>query len=991
MVQQTPLKRVLFAHYLRWVGAGVFVLSTLLGSLFFTTNNPATATAATNSTINFQARLMGASGAIVADGYYNVQFKLYDAASGGTNLWTESYTSTSGPGSSDVRIRVANGYLSTALGSITGFSGTIDWSQDLYLTMNIGGTGTGSFPGIGDGEMSPRIHLTAVPYAFRAGQATQMASGNSTLSFTNPSNSNAITLPDAGGVVCLQSSSSCNFAAASGSSSYIQNGTSLQNANFALANNGATTATTALIRQSASQTGDLLQLQNSSGGILGRFGPTGAVLFQTTTDSTVAFQVLNSGSNKILAVDTVNNFVRVVDGSINNSTLTSGTGALQIGADNTDNLALDDNEIMARSNGGTGTLYVQKLGGGLQIQATNTIVKPGSNTTTTFQVQNASSQEILTVDTSGSRATFGKSAALAGKIAFYNGTNSNTATVQSGVTSSSYTLTLPTALGASGDCLKDTTGAGVLGFGSCGGASSLQAAYDGSGTTNPQIALSATNGGIKIRDASGGVSGNMLQLQNSAGTVTFFGVATTGVTLQDTSGNTAFVFDTSSSHLRIYANTTNPTLYADIYYDDVNGEAVFAASSGVTRIGNGSGNITMQLAAAGDVFQATKTVTLASSYSNDDFTFTRNMAAGANALTGSVVKIESTSSGSGTVASNILWLNENNTSATGNLILATKGGAGNDKFKVNTGGTVTIAAGQAYTGAGAVSLTSAASTALTITGNAASTWSTSSGDLTLQAGGANKVIIKPGTDSASSFEIQDSGGTALLTSDTTNDRLQVGSSTTNSTATLLVLDSYNQSSDPTGVEGAMYFNTTTSSFRCYMNGRWRSCVAGVVFANTTVSNTINTTTTETNFNQNYSIPANDCQPGRVFRITAQGLWGDTSAAPNLTLRLKFGTTVIGATPTTAVTGVSQTNQSWRLEYQITCITAGSSGTVEGQGMVSMFSAAGATVSGRAMANTGTVTVNTTTAQTLQISAQWGTSNAANTITMRQLIVEESGP
>jgi hypothetical protein len=36
-------------------------------------------------------------------------------------------------------------------------------------------------------------------------------------------------------------------------------------------------------------------------------------------------------------------------------------------------------------------------------------------------------------------------------------------------------------------------------------------------------------------------------------------------------------------------------------------------------------------------------------------------------------------------------------------------------------------------------------------------------------------------------------------------------------------------------------------------------------------------------------------------------------------------------------------------------------------------------------------VDTTSAQTLQISGQWSIANAANTITMRQMIVEESGP
>jgi hypothetical protein len=109
---------------------------------------PQKAYAATSSTINFQARLQTAAGGIVPDGDYNVEFKLYNAASSGTSsqgscsgdshcLWVETRTSSN-------KVTVTNGYLSVQLGSVTGF-GSIDWSQELWLTMNIGGTGSASW------------------------------------------------------------------------------------------------------------------------------------------------------------------------------------------------------------------------------------------------------------------------------------------------------------------------------------------------------------------------------------------------------------------------------------------------------------------------------------------------------------------------------------------------------------------------------------------------------------------------------------------------------------------------------------------------------------------------------------------------------------------------------------------------------------------------------------------------------------------------------
>ena len=958
------------------------------------------AQAATNTTLNFQARLLTAAGAVVPDGQYNVEFKLYNAASStGSSqgscsgdsacLWTETRVTSN-------KVRVVNGYLTVNLGSVTSFSTSINWDQELWLTMNIGGTGAVAW----DGEMSPRLKLTGVPYAFQAGALANTNGANrSTLGWNLQTASNAIYLPNEGGTICIQNSVNCGFLTSGGAAgSFVQlqgstpgspqtgnlnisgtaiAGTKLQspvvNANTIDTISGTTTLN---IGTTNASSGINLN-QNTTVATDKSLTVLGAAVFRAATDSTAAFQVQNSGNGQVLVVDTINNFVRLVTGSITNITTASATGAVQIGADNTDNLALDDNEVMARTNGSASTLYLQKLGGGLQIQASTTTIKPNSDTGSTFQVQNNAGSSILGVSSSGASVQFGQGSSLTGKLVLSNATNNNTVTIQSGVTATSFALVLPTSLGASGDCIKDTTGTGVLGFGACGaggggGGSTLQDSYDNSGTANPQITLSATNGGIKIRDASGGVSGNLFQLQNAAGTATYFGLAATGLTLQDTAGNNAFIFDTSTSHLRIYADGTSPTAYADIYYDGTNSEAVFTASTGTTRIGSGSGNILLQLSNAADVLQATKSLTLGAAYSNTDFTFTRNITAGSNSLTGAVVKIESTSSGSGTLASNLLWINENNSSATGNLILATKGGAGNEKFKVDTAGSITLAAGQ--------TLGSASGTLGVFSG---------SGDLTLTAGGANTVVARAGSNSVTTFQVQNASAAAMLTVDTTNDRVQIGSSSTDATARILVLDSYNQSSDPTGVEGAMYYNSNSKSFRCYMNGRWRSCVAGVVFANTSVSNTISSTNTETNFNQNYSIPANDCQPGRVYRITAQGVYGTQSTPGNLTLRVKLGSTTIGATPTAAPTG-SLTNQGWRVELQFTCVTAGASGTIESQGNAMLYSNT-TTAQTRMISNTSTVTVDTTTAQTLQLSAQWATSSATNTITMRQLVVDASGP
>src|SRR3990167_3282037 len=190
------------------------ILGLILATGLLSTNPPQ-ASAVSSSTINFQARLLSISGNIVPDGNYHVEFKLFNASSssgssqgscsGDANcLWVETRTT------GDL-VRVVNGYLTVNLGSVTAFASTINWDQEHWLTMNIGGTSGPSW----DGEMSPRVKLTALPYAFRAGKLALTSGANiGTLAFGSVTNDPVLTLPNETGTVCSTGSVCSGYQAA---------------------------------------------------------------------------------------------------------------------------------------------------------------------------------------------------------------------------------------------------------------------------------------------------------------------------------------------------------------------------------------------------------------------------------------------------------------------------------------------------------------------------------------------------------------------------------------------------------------------------------------------------------------------------------------------------------------------------------------------------------------------------------------------------------
>ncbi len=138
-----------------------------------------------NKQINFQGKVVNANATNVANGDYSFLFCIYTTASSATPctaganndaIWRESKTLT-----------VTDGIFRTALGDTTAFPGSVDFNTDnIYLGINFNG----------DGEMTPRVRFTAVPYAFNAEKVGGLTVTNTTGTLTIP-NAKTISFGDA--------------------------------------------------------------------------------------------------------------------------------------------------------------------------------------------------------------------------------------------------------------------------------------------------------------------------------------------------------------------------------------------------------------------------------------------------------------------------------------------------------------------------------------------------------------------------------------------------------------------------------------------------------------------------------------------------------------------------------------------------------------------------------------------------------------------------
>jgi fibronectin-binding autotransporter adhesin len=365
-----------------------------------------------------------------------------------------------------------------------------------------------------------------------------------------------------------------------------------------------------------------------------------------------------------------------------------------------------------------------KLGSSQTFTGNTVAFQNGTNSTNAFNVQNAAGSRVLTVDTTAGQVVLGVGSTVDGKLVFNNVSNGNTVTVLPGSPSADRTLTLPDA---SGIICTDS--------GNCAGAgSTLQTGYNFSvGGTTPKIKVNSTLLGVDIQDADTTIGANLFNVRasNAAGLGSvMFGVSSTGVvTLQNASNSTAaFRLLTQGGTSVLTGDTQNGAVYL--------GQSGTLSGSLGFRNATNSNTVTLTTAtASGD-----RTITLPDDTGTVCLDSGNCVGVGGGVTTsGGTTNRVPIFSGSQTLANSWLLQNTSTLELDSTRSLSLLGGNLSVTGNITTTGTYNsntfTSTSLQFSSAGSATISSAASQALTVTSNAAATWSTTSGNLSIQAQG----------------------------------------------------------------------------------------------------------------------------------------------------------------------------------------------------------------------------------------------------------------
>lgn len=179
---------------------------------------------------------------------------------------------------------------------------------------------------------------------------------------------------------------------------------------------------------------------------------------------------------------------------------------------------------------------------------------------------------------------------------------------------------------------------------------------------------------------------------------------------------------------------------------------------------------------------------------------------------------------------------------------------------------------------------------------------------------------------------------------------------------------------------------------------WVETLDTIIADGTQISNT----TTETIICPDFSIPAFYMAPGRTLSLWAFGVNSNVVTTPGtLIIRVRWGGvagTVLLASAAQGLDTTARTNALWALNAWIVCRTAGATGTFMSGGMwwqINLLSSTASNLLPALLGSAGTplasgnaaVTVDTTTAKLLSVTAQFSVATNPTNLSCQQRIIE----
>ncbi len=312
----------------------------------------------------------------------------------------------------------------------------------------------------------------------------------------------------AGNLVC---STTCT--PGGGSGNYIQNGTAVQTANFAIQSD-LNSHIVAYIRGASGQSADLLDIVGKGAADvnlpIATFGSSGKVLLQNAVDSTTAFQVQNAGGNNYIAVDTSGANLNLGNGGIA-STIQIGntTGAVAQTINIGNNATALSSTALVLGNVISGSTFTTEAG-------TGTTALFNGATAHTIQLGTGGAVQTITIGSTNSTSPLTLQSGIAAINLKPAGGSTNIGVLVKNVADSTNSFQIQNAAGTSNLFIADTTDSRI-GIGTAAPGTALEIGSGGSlklsgGTTSGQ-------GNIQLgAAASGSWDTNLIYLNSTAGT-----------------------------------------------------------------------------------------------------------------------------------------------------------------------------------------------------------------------------------------------------------------------------------------------------------------------------------------------------------------------------------------------------------------------------------------------------------------------------------------